>query len=964
MIKINFIVLFILLTNALFAQLKVDDNDGNKGDFPLVTVQKATAIYYEKTDAEVVGIASTFLAGDIRRVTGRQPAVVTDEKHLQRNLVLIGTIGHNRLIDQLITDGKLDVGSIRNGWERFMLKTIEDPFPGVARALVIAGSDRRGTAYGVFTVSKAIGVSPWYWWADVPVKKKKELYLAPVAYVSRSPSVKYRGIFINDEDWGILQWASNTYDPALHDIGPKTYRKVFELLLRLKANMLAPAMHPCSGAFNKYPENKVLADSFGIVMSSSHCEPLLFNNASEWNSKTMGPWNYLTNKKGILKALDQRVAENSSFENIYTIALRGIHDAGMIGVPQDRQVSVLEEAVKDQRGLLEKHINKPVEGIPQVFVPYKEVLNIYEQGMKLPGDITIVWPDDNYGYLKRLSNEEEQKRKGRSGVYYHISYLGHPHDYLWINTTSPALMYEELHKAYVTGADRYWLLNVGDLKPGELGIQLFTDMAWNIDQFNSQNIAGYESNFLSGLFGERYKSRLKAIMDDYYRLAFIRKPEYMDGNYKWNSLFSKPRIVDTGFSLSNYNEAEDRLADYNRIATASRKLLEDLPEEDKAAFFELVDYPVEGASLINKEMLTAQQNRRYARQGRSMTNLLAKNVQSFHDSIALITREYNSLQNGKWNHIVTAPGFLPAPYLPPLATINLPNPGELALSVPGEDCTCGVSNIHVLPCFNKYTRKSYSVDVYNKGTQLLTWSAHPSQRWILLSRKSGKTNFQDRVTVSVDWGKVPVGQQVTGVIDFNSGKHNEKVYVSVFNPQLPTVAQLKGLYVEDNGVVAINPGHYSRKEEKQEVKISVLEGLGYEGQCIQLGTVTDKVSAGSKAEYDFYTFNAGSATVYSYALPLFAVDKAHGTSYGVAVDDGAARWVTTASAEDSGPWKANVIRNSTINVVRVTIAKPGKHTLKLVCGDPGMVIQKVVIDLGGMKRSYQGPAPTWVTTLK
>ena len=456
--------MLLLCEASVFAQIKVSNVQKNSSDFSLFANGKACNIYVDASDFTVVKIVSDLFSEDIQRVTGIKSTVFSSIFPKEDQIVVIGTLGSNKIIDRLVESGKLDVSLIRNGWEQFIIKVVEFPIEGVKRALVVAGCDRRGTAYGTFTLSEAIGVSPLYWWADVPVKHQNALYIEALNYCSKAPSVKYRGIFINDEGWGITPWAAKTFDPELGDIGPKTYAKVCELILRMKGNMLAPAMHPGSGAFNKYPENKVVADNYGIVMTSSHCEPLLFNNVTEWFPKTMGEWNYMTNKDGINKVLDKRIAENGIYENFYTLAMRGIHDSGLVGVPKEKEVSIVEEVLRDQRDILAKHINKDIDSIPQQFVPYKEVMNIYEKGLKVPEYVTLVWPDDNFGYLKRLSNKDEQKRKGGSGVYYHISYCGEPHDYLWLNTTPSTLIYEEMRKAYNTGANRYWLLNVGDIK--------------------------------------------------------------------------------------------------------------------------------------------------------------------------------------------------------------------------------------------------------------------------------------------------------------------------------------------------------------------------------------------------------------------------------------------------------------------------------------------------------------------
>ena len=399
-----------------------------------------------------------------------------------------------------------------------------------------------------------------------------------------------------------------------------------------------------------------------------------------------------------------------------------------------------------------------------------------------------------------------------------------------------------------------------------------------------------------------------------------------------------------------------------------RQIWNTLPESYKAAFYELVFYPVKGAALMNKKMLTAQQNRWYARQGRTATNYLADRAKAYHDSIDYYTGIYNSLLNGKWNHMMAlAPGWT-ATYqkMPPVMTIDVPQKAEMRVFLPGQDSPLGKTTLNVLPCINPYTRKESFIELYNVGKQSFTWNAKVSDSWIKLSRQSGTTLLQERIIVSVDWTRVPVGERVTGEIEVISGDRQEKIYLPVFNPAYPTVGELKGWYVEDNGCVSINPGKYHRKVENEDIKMKVIKGLGYENQCIQLGEATKPVQnprrskKAAKVESDFYTFNAGSVTVYTYALPVFPVNSERSTCFGIMIDDGLLKYASNNAKEYSGEWRENVYRNSTINAVTLNIDKPGKHTLKLICSDPGMIIQKVVIDMGGMKRSYLGPETTIV----
>ena len=538
----------LVAVSAGHAQVAVHEKSPEtKYAFTLASPRQTAAILYDASDAAVVKRAAELFAADVEAVTGRRPQV-TSATGETGPAVIVGTVGGSALIRRLSEAGKIDTAPLEGAWERYLIQTVANPLPGIRKALVIAGSDRRGAAYGLFTLSELIGVSPWYWWADVPVKKHAALHVdAPPTY-SQTPSVRYRGIFLNDEDWGLTPWASQTFEPERGNIGPRTYAKVCELLLRLKANYLAPAMHPVSTSFNQIPENKLVADTFAIVMGSTHCEPLLLNTASEWDTQTMGPWNYDKNKEGINRVLTQRVRENSPYENVYTLALRGLHDGAMsTTLPMHEKVRMLQQALLDQRQILAENIDRPVETVPQAFTPYKEVLEIYSNGLELPDDVTIVWPDDNYGYMKRLSGVREQRRTGRSGVYYHVSYLGVPHSYLWFSTTPPSLMYEELRKAYDTTADRLWLLNCGDLKGSEMQVSLFLDMAWDIGRFKADNVVTYPARWLAGIFGEAYYDRLEAMTREHLRLAFPRRvftlsqTEYVIDRVKW--LFDHRELV-------------------------------------------------------------------------------------------------------------------------------------------------------------------------------------------------------------------------------------------------------------------------------------------------------------------------------------------------------------------------------------------------------------------------------------
>lgn len=970
----------LVAVSAGHAQVAVHEKSPEtKYAFTLASPRQTAAILYDASDAAVVKRAAELFAADVEAVTGRRPQV-TSATGETGPAVIVGTVGGSALIRRLSEAGKIDTAPLEGAWERYLIQTVANPLPGIRKALVIAGSDRRGAAYGLFTLSELIGVSPWYWWADVPVKKHAALHVdAPPTY-SQTPSVRYRGIFLNDEDWGLTPWASQTFEPERGNIGPRTYAKVCELLLRLKANYLAPAMHPVSTSFNQIPENKLVADTFAIVMGSTHCEPLLLNTASEWDTQTMGPWNYDKNKEGINRVLTQRVRENSPYENVYTLALRGLHDGAMsTTLPMHEKVRMLQQALLDQRQILAENIDRPVETVPQAFTPYKEVLEIYSNGLELPDDVTIVWPDDNYGYMKRLSGVREQRRTGRSGVYYHVSYLGVPHSYLWFSTTPPSLMYEELRKAYDTTADRLWLLNCGDLKGSEMQVSLFLDMAWDIGRFTADNVVTYPARWLAGIFGEAYYDRLEAMTREHLRLAFPRKPEYMGWGYHWNRFdHNCEQLTDTDFSFTNYDEAPRRLEAYRKLGARAEALLHEIGDEARPAFYQLVYYPLRGAELMNRMTLGGQRNRWYARQGRAATNAVRDEVQRCYDSLQVITRGYNSLLGGKWNHMMSMrqnyDGVSAYFNLPHLATHDAAGAPRLALQVAGEDVT-GARAFHALPAFDNYLRRTYPVEIYNRGGGTLAWTAHASEPWIVLSKSAGKTADEERITVGIDWEKAPSGNAVPAQIVFRAGEQSEKVLVSLFNPTAPSRAELRGIYVENNGCVSIPAAGCHRVRGNDRIKITAIEDLGIEGPALQLGDPTAPLQIFRSrdvpcAEYDFYAFDAGSVDVYTYVLPTFPLHADRDfrigentntdTKYSVQIDDGALATPSSSHVEYSQVWFESVLRNCAVNKSTLHIDKPGRHTLRIRVGDPGIVLQKIVLDFGGMKRSYLGPQSTLI----
>ena len=966
----------------LRAQVSLSETTSGRDVFPLSAKTCAAIMYDAVSEPSVVGTAVGLLASDIEKVTGRVPSVSGNGSVPAscRYAVIAGTLGHSSLIDALVRDRKIDVSSISGDWERYAVRLVEAPLKGVRRALVVVGSDRRGTAYGLLSLSRAIGVNPWYWWMDAPVEHRNSIYLSVNAYDAATPSVKYRGIFINDEDWGLLRWAKRNFEKELGNIGPKTYEKVCELLLRLNANMLAPAMHEASTAFYQISQNKEIADGYGIIITASHCEPLLLNTASEWQKDRYGDWNYNTNSERIDSVLNARVVETSPYENAYVIALRGLHDRAMSGGESlDSRKATVQRALLNQRKILSDVLGKDASEIPQFFTPYKEVLDVYNQGLELPDDVTIVWPDDNYGYMKRLSGPKEQLRSGRSGVYYHSSYLGRPHDYLWMNTTSPTLMYEELRKAYDSTADRYWLLNSGDIKSCEFAVDFFLSMAYDIDSFSYERAASYRSEWLCGMLGGKNRDTYRSIFDEFYHQAFIRKPEFMGWGYQWTTdRHGNERNTDTDFSFANYREAERRLEAYRKISSETEALMAQLPSSHIPCFYQSVYYPVKACELMSRMVLSGQKNRWYALQRRSAATAAADEAIRCHDSLRVITEGYNSLLDGKWNHVMTMGQGFAASYFkkPVLREVKLSETPELGVMVENEGSLNGVSSYHLLPAFNNYLRCAYFIDVFNKGRGQLSWTAETDNEWILLSRTSGKTADEDRIMVSVDWNNVPVGDKIAGIVTIKDGSGvQENVLVSVFNPSSPTREDLNGIYVQHNGYVSIDAAGYHRKRENDAIKIIDIPNLGIENKAVQFGNPMMPKQNTRKGdvpcvEYDFYTFEQGSVDVYTYVLPTFVLSADRGysgheatnveTQYGVCIDDGPVMNPSTSSVEYAQIWYESCLKNCRVNKTTLHINEPGKHSVRILCGDAGTVLQKIVLDFGGLKRSYLGPEPTLV----
>ena len=937
-----------LVNQSVFARQSTGTVSGIEveGFFPLVGDEAAPLVVDVSAEKSLITAVENF-QHDVQTVTGKAPEIVKRAALKdQSRVVLIGTVGESPLLEALEQSGKLDFSAVRGKWEVFHRQVIQRPFPGVEEALVIAGSDPRGTVFGVYDLSEQIGVSPWIWWADVPVKGQETLYVAPAPLASEEPSVKYRGIFLNDEDWGLQPWAAKTFEPETGDIGPKTYAKIFELLLRLKANFIWPAMHPSTKAFFHYPGNAEMAKNYGIVIGTSHAEPMLRNNVDEWHHDSFGDFNYTTNRERVYDYWDERVAESKDIAAVYTVGMRGVHDSGMEGAGSTEEAAnMLENIIQDQRGMLEKHKGGDAADVPQAFTAYKEVLGIYDAGMDLPTDITLVWPDDNYGYIRRLSDASERKRVGGAGVYYHASYWGRPHDYLWLSSTHPALIREEMMKAYQLEAKNIWVLNVGDIKPSEYNIQLFLDMAYDAPAFKQpEHIQEHMKEWYREIFGAHGAAIGKA-MWRYYQLAFERKPEFMG----WSQTEPTTPIHESAYSpFLAGDEVDKRLQAYQDLVSALEQIKPGIEAEQFSAFYQLAYYPIKGASLMNQKFLYRQKALDYQQEGRLSAADYAKKVHEAYDDIVKETAFYNQqLADGKWNHMMDhAPRRLPVYQEPEMAM------KDLSAGIPSVQVSMERGGIAEgkLPVFNNLTKREHFFDLYLSGEKTASWEVVAKPDYVLLDHSSGVLSpsgqKEERIWVKVDWANVP----------FSTAPLNEEISIQVDGKTITVPVELtnfqevgSNLFVADNGQVVIYAENHSQRKANGKQNWERVDGLGHSGAVMQaaglkLPSVEKDFGSQASLTYEFYLDKAvEEASVAIMALPTHPVTIENGVKVGVSVNGGPIQLLDFQTHGRSEEWKQNVLRNRAVKTAKGISLKNGRNTLEVFWVDPGVLLDVIKI---------------------
>lgn len=930
--KFFLILLIVVNLYDLYSQPILIDRK-NKNSFCIVD-NSVSEILVDNNDFEVVNIAAKMLSDDINIVSSRKPNIVN--KLSNCNTIIIGTIGKNKYIDSLIHTKRINVDEILGKWEAFKIIQLSK------NKLVVVGSDRRGTAYGALTLSECIGVSPWVWWADIIPKHESSLYIYLPKEFSDYPSVKYRGIFINDERYGLHEWARHTFDRELMDIGPKTYIKVFELMLRLKANYLWPAMHDCTAPFNYYPENKILADKYAIIMGSSHCEQMLCNNSTEWNSEKNGPWNFLTNRKRMINYWSKRVKENSNYENVYMLGLRGLADTEMFGAPTlSERLNITQDVIEVQRNILNKYIGNEGYTIPQLFCMYKEVSDIYKAGLKLPEDITLMWVDDNHGFIRCLPDSIDRIRKGGSGVYYHLSYHGDPESWLWLSSLSPSLISYELYKAYYYGANNMWMINVGDIKPHEKEISLVMEMAWNIDKWSPDKSYNFMKSWIDRNFYSSYSKELDSILNEFYRLASTGKPEHV-------------KYVD-------YSEKEikNRIDRYLKLSHRIEDLYLSVPTEQRSSFYQLFFYPIRGAALMNMYYLSARLSMSYAQDdSREKSLFYSEESAKAMRELDYITDIYDTISNGKWKKFMTWRNwreldrnfhwpradckFIEKCFLSSTSKyIKLGNFSSEDTIISFNSKIAGKNNIWIKAKGNfigwtTYNVKKSSVKEYDQNS-------YSNNYWEICV--NGKSLEAGIIPIGNAWHAVSIGPQwnLVGEFDFFKGKNQLSIRTIKKGAEIYDIFVGRVPPMEQDASHTININNFYKSKDGKESKICTLPNVGYNGGITAFPFTNSRVSILDSPilEYEI-NVNKGKNVILIKTLPTQQINNSLLPQYMVELD-GNKMVVDISTNEFTAEWQKNVLSGESKKYFTYLSDDDKEISLKIYLYSPGVVLTGIEI---------------------
>jgi len=947
--KLLLIIVTSLLCESSFAIDPIVVKNYVKGSFAIANKDKISSIIISDNDFVGVKKAAQDLQLDIEKVTSLKPEMLSDK--FSKPAIIIGTIGQSKIIDQLIRTNKINVAGIAGNWESTLIEVVKNPFPGVDSVLVIAGSDKRGTIYGIYELSSQIGVSPWYYWADVPIQKNNSLFVISGRHVISSPAVKYRGIFLNDEAPALSGWSKKEFGGFNH----KFYAKVFELILRLKGNYLWPAMW--GSAFNDDDKlNPVLADEYGVVIGTSHHEPLTRAH-DEWKRYKGGKWNYQQNPQQLMEFWESGLARVADKEQIITVGMRGDGDEPM---SKGTATALLEKIVKDQREIIEKVTKKPASATPQIWALYKEVQDYYDQGMRVPDDVTLLLADDNWGNLRKLPKLNEAPRAGGYGIYYHFDYVGGPRNYKWINTNPIQKIWEQMHLAYQYNANQIWIVNVGDLKPMEFPISFFLDYAWAPDAIPAEKLKTYTANWAKQQFGQEHAIEIAYLIDAYGKYAGRIKPELLN---------------DTTYSLVNYNEFETVVSDFDQLKQRAVYMNDQLSSEKKDAFYQLVLHPIIALSNLYEMYLAVAKNKLHASQGRISANNYASKVKLLYKKDEEITHYYNKiLANGKWDHMMdqTHIGYTnwqqPETNIIPNTTVivvadRIKNP-QLGITIEGSKTTwTGKDKVNEqILSFDYYTNKSKYIELFNVNNGLLNYE-FKTPNFIKIDQSKGEIETEKRVYLSIDWLKAPAGRTETTILI--SGSEGSKITVPIIIDNRRFTDKNIAAFLPQDGYISMEASSYTKAVGNRPISWKTIPGYGKTNAGVLPVPVTSPIQKldlnTPHLAYDFYIHNTGTFTLNTFVSPTIDFTSSDGLKFAVSIDDATPMIVNISKDyQTERAWDKSVADNIKIFKTNLKIDKPGKHTLKYWMVNPGIVLQKLVLDLGGLKPSYLGPKETFV----
>ncbi|KAL4880194.1 hypothetical protein BJY04DRAFT_228699 [Aspergillus karnatakaensis] len=912
--------------------------------------------------------AAKDLALDFGRVVGVNGTVrqnITLSRHRDSVPVIVGTVGSS-FIDQLVKDNKIDVSEIKGQWESYAQAVVRDPFPGIPHALVIAGSDKRGTIYGIYDISETIGVSPWYFWADVPIKTKAAIYLNPGdSRVHGPPSVKYRGIFINDE-WELFEWTDGRFpqSPLGDHFTSEFYALVFELLLRLKANYLWPGMKKKNSFYLDDPQNGVLADEYGIVMGTSHHEPMTRSYYEQ--GRIDGNWDWSLNREEVKQFMDEGVERSKNWETLYTMGMRGEGDRESPTLDSAQ----LEEIIELQQGMIDDIVPRPLEQVGQTWSLYKEVGKYWQAGMNISELVTLMWTDDNFGNLLRVPLANETTRSGGAGVYYHFGYVGSPRSYEWINTNQLVKVWEQMHYAYEREARNIWIANCNDIKSLEVPTTLFLDMAYDMAPFQTPDSpTRWLKLWARKEFGAKVEEATAEILNRYGQLVLRRKYE----------LYSMSPFA---FSTLNYDEASNILGDWEDLLAFAQETYDSLDSSIQGSYFQLVLHPVLAGKTVTELYIAKHLGDLYKAQLRTSTNKLAQKAQQAFAKDAAITSRYHALFDGKWDGMMsgihigyigrTWPSHNIMPNISWIGDGDVSNFDILGVAAQGLN-TSSIGNEPInLPLVDPYMPPAETryLDIFTRTNGTLKYKIETNVSYVSTSSSKGTLtapgeNSDVRSKIKVNWEKAPSGLSWASVTVFDTQSNSTvqallPVNKTSINSRTPK--RFTG-HVESNGIVSIEPIHYASAERTKEASYINLPYYGRTYSGIKLWPVTAPSQSslnGPKLTYPFYSFSKAKARLILFLGGTLDLDPTRPLRVAFSIDSNQAITQRVLPDYEAGSlpkdWDTAVIWGGWNVTADLDVEmKSGEHTLNLWLLEPGVVVQKILIDFGGLKESALGP---------